>query len=130
MYRSLWEGLAGKYSMDKRKICPICQDNHVAVNYIRNGVRHYRGSCASCIRKKRKLKPTPPLWAKSGYKKKERCEVCNFKAKSTKQLFVYHIDGNLKNVNWHNLKTVCANCRIDIIESKLPWRPSDLVPDF
>ena len=114
-----------------RNLCVSCNKQPQAINYIdTEGIRHYRSRCASCIRQNQNLKPQPPLWAKSGYKKKERCEMCNFKAKSAKQLFVYHIDGNLKNVNWHNLKTVCANCRIDIIESKLPWKPSDLVPDF
>ena len=47
-----------------------------------------------------------------------------------KQLFVYHVDGSLKNVNSFNLKTVCANCQIELIDLKLPWKPAAIVPDF
>ena len=117
--------------MLKRDLCPICNANLVAVNYIKEDVTHYRNSCSACIRKGRRLKAVRPLWVTAGYKKKERCEVCNFKAKlPVKQLFVYHVDGNLKNCNSFNLKTVCANCRIELVTSNLPWKPSPLVPDF
>jgi hypothetical protein len=117
--------------MLKREICPICDVNLVAVNYIKDNVTHYRNSCAACIRKGRKLKAIRPQWVRSGYKKKERCEVCNFKAKiPTKQLFVYHVDGNLKNCNSFNLKTVCANCRIEVASGNVAWKPSPIVPDF
>ena len=102
----------------------------MAVNYIRDDVYHYRNSCTACIRRGKKLPKLPPLWAKTGYKKKDRCELCNFKAKSMKQLFVYHVDGSLKNVNSFNLKTVCANCQIELIDLKLPWKPAAIVPDF
>ena len=113
-----------------RNLCPICHDNLVAVNYIREGTTHYRNMCSGCIRKGKKLKPEPAAWQRSGYKKKERCEMCNFKAKTVKQLFVYHVDGNLKNTNYLNLKTVCANCRIELVGSKLPWKPAPIIPDF
>jgi hypothetical protein len=56
--------------------------------------------------------------------------MCNFKAKTFRQLFVYHVDGNLKNVNWLNLKTVCANCRIELDGTRVSWKPSPIVPDF
>jgi len=118
-----------KYML-KRDLCPVCSNNPVAVNYIREGVTHYRNSCSSCIRKGRKLKPQRPNWILSGYKKKDRCEMCNFKAKTTKQLFVYHVDGNLKNTNGFNLKTICANCRIELSGSNLPWKASPITPDF
>ena len=116
--------------MLKRDLCPSCNENLVAVNYIREGVTHYRNMCAACVRKGKKLKPQAPAWAKSGYKKKDRCEMCNFKSKTPKQMFVYHVDGNLKNNNWINLKTVCANCKIEVQGSRLPWKPAPLVPDF
>jgi hypothetical protein len=117
--------------MTERKLCPTCLENPVAVNYIREDVTHYRSKCASCIRKGRKLKPEPPAWARSGYKKTERCELCNFKARvPARQLFVFHVDGNLKNNNWHNLKTVCANCRIELDSTRVNWRPAAIVPDF
>ena len=56
--------------------------------------------------------------------------MCNFKAKTLKQLFVYYVDGNLRNNNWLNLKTVCANCRIEIAGTRLPWKAAPIVPDF
>jgi len=124
-----WQRFCLNIYMLKRDLCPVCHENLVAVNYIRDGIRHYRNSCASCLRKGRKLKIVP-LWARSGYKKKERCEMCNFKAKIIKQLFVYYVDGNLKNNNWLNLKTVCANCQIELAGTRLPWKPAPLAPDF
>ena len=117
--------------MLKRDLCPICNDDLVAVNYIRDGITHYRNSCTSCIRKKRKLKPDAPAWSKSGYKKKEVCEVCSFRAKTPKQMSVFYVDGNLKNNNWLNLKTVCANCKIDLVSTKkVAWKPAPILPDF
>ena len=117
--------------MLKRDLCPICHENQVAVNYIREGVTHYRNMCAGCIRKGRKLKPQPAAWAMSGYKKKDRCDLCNFKSKHPKQMSVFHVDGNLKNNNWLNLKTVCANCRIELLNTKqLPWKPAPIEADF
>jgi hypothetical protein len=116
--------------MLKRDLCPVCMDSLVAINYIRDGIRHYRNTCSSCIRKGKKIKEPQPLWVKSGYKKKERCEMCNFKAKTPKQLFVYYVDGNLKNNNAFNLKTICANCKIELAGTRLPWKPAPIVPDF
>jgi hypothetical protein len=114
----------------KRDICSYCQINLVAVNYKRDGKTYYRSRCSGCIRKNKKLKPQPPAWVRSGYKKTAKCEICQFQAKiPAKQLFVYHVDGNLKNNNWHNLKTVCANCRVELI-GKVSWKPASIVPDF
>jgi len=125
-----FKGLLYKYHMLKRDLCPKCNKNLVAVNYISGGVRHYRNKCASCIRKDNKIKEPVPLWARTGYRKKERCEVCGFKAKTLRQMFVYYIDGNLKNNNWPNLKTICANCQIELAGSRVSWKPAPLVPDF
>lgn len=116
--------------MTARNLCTSCHENLVAINYISNGKRYYRSRCASCLRKQHRVKNPPPLWSKSGYKKKERCEMCGFKAKTIRQLFVWHVDGNLKNVAWTNLKTVCANCQIDLVHSKVAWKPATIVPDF
>lgn len=116
--------------MLKRELCPICHSNPVAVNYIRDGVRHYRNCCASCGRTGRKLKPEPPAWKRTGYKKKPACEKCGFKFKLTEQSNVFHVDGNLKNNNEFNLKTICLNCTQEIYKSILPWKPSPIVPDF
>lgn len=120
----------GKYTMLKRDLCPICRTNPVAVNYVRDDVYHYRNSCNSCIRKKRKLKPEPPSWVKSGYKKKPQCERCGFKMKYPEQSNVFYVDGNLKNNNWLNLKTVCLNCQQELYKSRLAWKAGPLIPDF
>lgn len=116
--------------MLKRNLCPICHNNPVAVNYISEGITHYRNSCASCIRKKKKLKPEPTSWQKSGYKKKPQCERCGFKMKYNEQSNVFYVDGNLKNNNWLNLKTVCLNCQQEIYKSQLGWKAGPIVPDF
>lgn len=49
---------------------------------------------------------------KYGYllNKKDRCEDCNFIAQDKCQLDLVYRDGNKKNTNSENLKTLCANC--------------------
>jgi hypothetical protein len=87
--------------------------------------------CDSCIRKGKKLKPVPPAWFRSGYRKKIVCEKCGYRAKfPEKQMTVFHLDGNLRNTDSINLKTVCLNCRVEVSASKLPWRESTIIPDF
>ena len=114
-----------------RSVCPICNQDPVAINYISNGKTRYRKICNSCSRQGKKLKPIPPPWFKAGYRKKPVCEKCGYRAKFLeKQMTVYHVDGNLKKTSTMNLKTVCLNCRVEISNSKLPWRESSLTPDF
>ena len=72
------KGLPINIYMLKRDLCPLCQENLVAINYIRNGQHHYRNSCASCIRKKHRIRNPIPLWARSGYKKKENFTLKHF----------------------------------------------------
>jgi ribosomal protein L37E len=68
-------------------------------------------------------------WEKAGYRKKSICEKCGFKSKHPAQMDVYHIDGNLKNASWHNLKTICANCgRIKAVE-EIGWKQGSLIAD-
>ena len=96
----------------------------MAINYVKDGIIHYRRQCDSCLRKGRKLKPLPPSWVRSGYKKKPHCEQCGFLAKFHDQLNVFYIDGNLKNNDWVNLKTICLNCTVEIARAKLKWKAS------
>jgi ribosomal protein L44E len=42
---------------------------------------------------------------------------------------VYFVDGNKKNVNPINLKTVCANCQRLTSVKRLGWRMGDLQAD-
>jgi hypothetical protein len=129
-YRSALPKVWAKYGMRIRPLCPVCNSKPVAINYIRDEVTHYRKKCDPCNRKKRKLPQQKSSWVKSGYKKKPACEKCGFVAKHTEQLNVFHVDGNLKNNDWSNLKTVCANCTIEIGKARLPWKISPLSPDL
>jgi len=113
-----------------RPLCTVCHGNPVAINYHSGDRVRYRRVCSSCSSKGKKVKPKPLAWAKTGYTKKLTCEKCNFKAKTLDQMFVFYIDGNLKNNDWVNLRSVCANCRIEINNSRTTWKPSPLLPDF
>jgi 5-methylcytosine-specific restriction endonuclease McrA len=68
-------------------------------------------------------------WQKAGYKKKNKCELCGFKAVIHQQLNVYHIDGNRSNVTIFNLKTICANCQRLKSTQDLGWTIGDLEVD-
>lgn len=116
--------------MSYRRLCGVCQQRPVAINYKRDGVTHYRSKCDFCNRKGRKIKPKPPAWFLNGYRKKPHCEKCGFKSKIPEQMVVFHVDGDLKNNKWSNLKTICLNCQQEIFQSRLAWKPSPIVPDF
>jgi hypothetical protein len=116
--------------MQWRNLCVACGKNPVAINYKRGDKTYFRTRCDRCIRRKKNVPAPRPKWLASGYRKKPVCEHCGFKAKFKEQLFVYHVDGNLNNTALSNLKTVCANCQIEIAKSGLGWAQGDLVPDF
>lgn len=65
----------------------------------------------------------------SGFKKRNICDRCGFRSKYASQISVYHMDGDLNNVEPRNLKCVCRNCQIEVAKSDLIWRSGDLVPD-
>lgn len=113
-----------------RPLCIKC-NKPAAINYHKDKKIYYRKKCESCLYEeggiKKKIKPR---WEKAGYKKKSTCEKCGFKAKYSKQLSVFFIDGNLNNINILNLKTVCANCLIDLSLTPGGWRIGDLKADF
>lgn len=56
--------------------------------------------------------------------------MCGFKAIDKKQMTVFYIDGDLRNNNWPNLKSVCANCAVEISVKGLDWKEDDVKPDF
>jgi hypothetical protein len=128
-YRSLSKGLYINTSMT-RPLCTACRGNPVAINYKSGDKVRYRRVCGSCARKGKRGKTTVAAWQRAGYTKKPVCERCGFKCKNPQQMFVYYLDGNLKNNDWMNLKTICANCSIDINNSKSGWKQSPLTPDF
>ena len=115
--------------MINRPICTTCNKNYCAVNYLREGVTHYRSMCDECGRKKNKLKPRKSTWAKSGYKKKATCDLCGFRSLFTTQITVFHIDGDLENSQQTNLRSICLNC-VEVVKKKeVTWRRGDLQVD-
>lgn len=119
-----------RVNKNMRPICNNCQQRPVAINKYIGKKIYYRKLCDTCCRSTKKLKPVP-AWYKAGYRKKQICERCGFKAKFLdKQISVYHIDGNLRNTSTLNLKSVCLNCRIELAQSKLSWREHPIIPDF
>lgn len=113
-----------------RPICKNCNKNYVAVNYIRKDKKYFRSICDECGKKKTKKKPISPLWEKSGYKKKPVCDICGFKSIYQTQMTVFHIDGDLKNINLSNLRTICLNC-VEVVKRKeITWKRGDLQVDY
>ena len=113
-----------------RPICSHCNKNFCAVNYNRNGTTHYRSMCDECGRKKNKLKPRKANWTKGNYKKKTTCDLCGFKSLFTSQITVFHIDGDLENINQSNLRSICLNC-VEVVKKKdVNWKRGDLKVDY
>ncbi len=115
-------------SSDIRPTCPCCLTKPVAIINHRYGKTYYRKKCDQCYRKKKK--PLPAAWVRSGYKKKEVCEKCRFKFRHPDQASVFHLDGNVNNADWVNLKTICANCQIELAHSTMKWKPAKISADF
>lgn len=113
-----------------RPICKTCNKNPCAINYVRDNIKHYRSICDYCGKKKAKKKPVRPLWEKAGYKKKSVCDICGFKSIYPTQMTVYCIDGNLQNIEFSNLRTVCLNC-VEVVKRKeITWKRGDLQVDY
>jgi len=110
-----------------RKLCKKCNERPVAINYYKQGKPFYRSKCDHCSRGG---DTTRPLWELAGYQKKNQCDRCNFKSQHTEIFNVFHVDGNLKNCRFTNLKTVCANCQRVLHKEGVRWKQGDLIPDF
>ena len=113
-----------------RPLCIQCKSKPRAYGYRKGTKVYWRKLCDTCSRKKKKLR-TGGITAlqRSGYRKKNKCELCGFKAQKTIQLDVFFVDGNMRNTIVTNLKTVCANCqRLGGIK-RLGWKIGDLVAD-
>lgn len=114
----------------KRPICVVCNRNVKAINYHRNGKTYYRSYCEDCGRKRAKKRPWKHQWEKSGYKKKATCDLCGFRSIYPSQITVFHIDGNLENTEFSNLRSVCLNC-VEVIKKKdVTWKRGDLQVDY
>lgn len=74
--------------------------NLVEKSYTRtNGSSVYKDVCRTCRGR-----------YKYGIIKGDKCEECGFLPKVSAQLEIDHIDGNNKNNNKDNLRTLCCNC--------------------
>ena len=112
-----------------RPLCQACAQRVRAVAYHRYGRVYYRSRCDSCIRQGRQARPPQPGWKSQGYVKKRECDRCHFRARYQAQLMVYYVDGDLRNNDLRNLRTICQNCAVEVTRLDLPWRPGDLEPD-
>lgn len=109
-----------------RPLCKTCDCRPVAINYKKDGKTHYRSQCDHCSRT---AKDGIPPWFRAGYRLKPKCDKCGFTSKYVEQFNVFHVDGNLKNCRFNNLKTVCANCQRLLHTLQIPWRQGALVAD-
>lgn len=113
-----------------RPICKQCNKNFRLVNYIREGVTHYRSLCNECGNKKVRKRTAKANWEKAGYKKKQVCDVCGFKSLYNTQMTVFHIDGDLRNTEFNNLRSICLNC-VEVVKRKeVTWKRGDLQVDY
>lgn len=119
------------YSMPtkNRPVCAACHSRPRAVAYHKYGRIYYRSMCEVCHRRGKRLKTQQPRWKIAGYRKKNQCDRCGFKARIAAQISVFHLDGNLNNCDLRNLKSICLNCTVEIARSDLPWVPGDIEPD-
>ena len=113
-----------------RPLCVECKSKPRAYAYKKGNKIYWRKLCDACNRKKSKKKIGGiTALQRSGYRKKSKCELCGFKARNQLQLDVLFVDGNLRNTNNTNLKTVCANCQRLTSVRRLGWKIGDLVAD-
>lgn len=108
-----------------RPLCK-CKLRPCAINYKKGNKIYYRSKCEVCLHHKSTVSP---LWRQSGYRKKDHCEKCGFKSEHPEQFNVFHIDGDLTNCRYTNLKTICANCQRVLQKEGVKWKQGDLVPD-
>lgn len=113
-----------------RPICDSCNKNVRSINYVRDGITHYRSKCDECRRKSAKLAPRKANWMRSGYNKKPTCDLCGFHSVYPSQITVFHINGDLEDISFKNLKSICLNC-IEVVKRKeVNWRRGDLKVDY
>lgn len=113
--------------MCMRPLCK-CGARPRAVNYKKNNKTYYRSLCEVCLHNG--LFAKIPRWQRSGYKMKNQCEKCGFRSQHREIFRVFHIDGNLDNCRFSNLKTVCANCTATLYKEGSTWKQGDLIADY
>lgn len=98
-----------------------------AINYKKNNKIYYRSLCEICLAHGAYY--GIPRWQRAGYTMKNQCDKCGFKSRFKEVFSVFHIDGNLNNCRFSNLKTVCSNCSKILGKEGLTWKQGDLVAD-
>ena len=92
----------------RQKTRPMCQQCNVSLakpnGVSKHGFNQWHKYCASCAK--------AAYNSRFGYllHKKNKCEKCGFVPEDKCQLDVTYKDGNKKNKDKSNLKTLCANC--------------------
>ena len=110
-----------------RPLCK-CGQRPAAVNYKKGKKTYYRKLCERCLRNG--INHGIPKWKQAGYEQKNTCDKCGYKSKHKEQFSVYYIDGDLNNVRYSNLKTICSNCSKILYKEGVRWKQGELVPDF
>lgn len=111
-----------------RPICLACHQRPAAVNYHNKNKTYYRNRCDQCLRRQRPVVDPTPTHVRTGYRPKDRCELCHFKCRVPDQIKIWYLNGNMRDGSWHNLRSICANCYIELSKKKLQW--IDIRPDF
>ena len=122
--------MAGDFGhfVSKRTLGYECPFNALIAYVIRSDGVYF--SLSDTCGKKKAKKSRLANWEKSGYKKKPTCDICGFKAVYHTQLTVFHIDGDLKNTQFSNLRTICLNC-VEVVKRKdVNWKRGDLQVDY
>lgn len=110
-----------------RPLCP-CGMRPAAINYYKDNKTYYRKLCEVCLKGGKVIRP--PRWKSAGYVKKSVCDKCGFKSPYPEVFAVFHVDGDLNNCKFTNLKTVCANCQRTLHRDGSKWKQGNLTPDL
>lgn len=114
-------------NISMRPLCR-CGERPCAINYKKGKRTYYRSLCEVCL--KGGLYARIPRWYRAGYRMQPICDKCGFRSAHKEIFRVFHVDGNLDNCRRSNLKTVCANCRVELSLEGSRWKQGDLVADF
>ena len=110
-----------------RPLCK-CGFRPRAINYKKGDRIYYRSLCETCMA--HGLSHGIPRWQRAGYKMKSQCDKCGHRSLHREVFRVFHIDGNLDNCRYNNLKTVCANCALTLSKDGVLWKQGDLLADY
>lgn len=103
-FKILWVYLM-LLNQPNRTLCKNCNLQLSKPNGIsKHGFTKWHKYCSSCAKTLYDPKHSHRI------NKKTKCDVCRFEAKDKCQLDLIYLDGNAKNKDVKNLRTICANC--------------------